>query len=551
MKAVLSLSVVLCVGCATVSGPATIDARFQKVPAPKLHKKPLPRESTGAWHALQQTTFRPLAESLNPGYWILQATGGHPALDVNDFEEVIDSAWFENRLTRRDLRPQDFARGPNQTPPAPGRLAVLGGKTEGATPGLLVQDTAGQRFLIKFDPPAYPELSSGAEIISARVLWAAGYNVPENYVLTFDLSRLQLEEGATTAGRFGKEVPLTQKKLQNLIALVNPFPDGKVRALFSKLIPGEGVGPFDYRGSRHDDPNDRIPHERRRSLRGLGLISAWINNVDTREANTFDAFIESPDNPGLGYLQHYLLDFGDALGSAGTKPKYLGLGYEGLIDWPIIGRSLASFGIWYRRWLPLKRSSFRSVGVFESQVFNPKAWRPALPNPAFEAAEPLDRYWAASVIARFDVDDLLAIIEQAEYSDPRAAAWVLRVMLQRQLKILEWSFSEVLPLDRLRITDHLVRMEDLAVRAGLYAADEAGYQYEIQSDGQLVAQGENYVPEVDLSSLFSKAVATDLEQDVTIIWRRVFPTEHPSSLKVKLRLGPKGIVPIGLSREVN
>lgn len=98
---------------------------------------------------------------------------------------------------------------------------------------------------------------------------------------------------------------------------------------------------------------------------------------------------------------------------------------------------------------------------------------------------------------------------------------------------------------------HVVRMEDLAVRAGLYAADEAGYQYEIRADGGLVAQGENYIPEVDLSALFARAVADDREQDISIVWRRVFPTVHPSKLQISLRLGPKGIIATGLKREVD
>jgi len=47
------------------------------------------------------------------------------------------------------------------------------------------------------------------------------------------------------------------------------------------------VGPFSYRETRSDDPNDTIPHQDRRVLRGLGVFAAWLNHHDTRSINTW------------------------------------------------------------------------------------------------------------------------------------------------------------------------------------------------------------------------------------------------------------------------
>lgn len=534
------------------------DARFSRAPQPKLHSKPTFVAVSESWTALDYVAAGPISRGLSPGSWVDAALGPRPALDVNHFGEVLDSPWFENRLARRDMSPEEIARGPNRAEgPADGPLLVLGGKAEGATPGLMIEDTRGDRYLIKFDPPAFPELASGAELVATKVLHAAGYHVPENYVMRFELDRLVLSPTAQTGGAFGETIPLTERMVRDLIALVNPYPDGTVRALFSKIIDGAAIGPFSYRGTRADDPNDRLPHERRRSLRGLRLFSAWLNNVDTRDANSLDVFIEA-DEAGVGYVKHYLLDFGDALGSDGTKPKYPGQGYEGLVDWPLIGQSFFTAGLWYRYWLPVQRAPLRAVGIFEGQVFDPERWQPALPNPAFDDADALDEYWAASIIARFDVEDLIAIVRSARYSNPAAQAWILRVLLQRQYAILADAFDRVLPLDDPRVEGFTVRFEDLAVRAALLTSGQAGYRWRLEwhhaGERFPIAEGENHVPHADLSAAFERLADEDsgaLERYpfFTVTMTRPLPAEGLPGVQLHLRYLPEGLIAVGLERE--
>lgn len=560
LRVFAGLIAVLGAACATAPEwrRAPHDRPFQAAPAPKPHRMPEPTRASEWWTVISYAGAGPISRGVNPGYWVERLLDPPAALDVNAFGQVLDSTWFTNRLALDPrLSPARIARGPNRAAgPADGPLLVLGGKAEGATPGLLVQDTRGARYLVKFDPPAFPELASGAEIIATKVLWAAGYHVPENYVVRFELSRLALSPDATTSGRYGATIPLTEQMVRDLVALVNPYPDGTIRALFSRIIDGEPLGPFSYRGTRPDDPNDTVPHERRRSLRGLRLFSAWLNNVDTRDANSLDVFVPAEDAPQLGFVKHYLLDFGDALGSAGTSPKYPGEGYEGLLDWPLVMQSLGTLGLRYRYWLPIRRAPHRAVGIFEAQVFEPERWRPHLPNPAFDSAGTLDDYWAASIIARFDVEDLVAIVRAAEYSDRAAEAWVLRVLLQRQYRILEWVFSKVLPLDALRILDgYRVHLEDLAVRAALLEPGQVGYRYRLvwhRPEGPVeVITGENFLPQADLqpaiASLDPEALAAS--PFFTLEWSRPLPTPDLPPVKVHLRHLPEGLLAVGVERE--
>lgn len=551
-----ALPLLLLAACAPSWKGTPHDIRFQRTPAPVAHAQPKSNEPVDWWYAIDHSTARPLAETLSPGYWIDKLRGGTPALDVNAFGQVIDSTWFENRIGKGRLTLDELRRGPNTDDgPAPGKLTVIRGKMEGATPGLVLRDTRGVTFVTKFDPAAYPGLASGAEIITTKVLWAAGYNVPQNHVGFLDTARLELAPDAYTRGEFGR-VPLDEARLGDLIAHVNPFADGRARALYSRVLPGRIIGPFAYRGNRHDDPNDVVPHERRRSLRGLWLFAAWLNNVDVRASNTLDVFM--PDESGdKGHVVHYLIDFGDSLGSAGTGPKYVGEGYEGRMEWSKVLRSLFSAGLWYRPWLVVQRSPYRSVGVFEAAHFDPRVWRSHLPNPAFDEATWHDMYWAASLISRFTPDALAAIVDEAGYTEAGAKEWILRVLSARQFEILEWVFGEVLALDDPRVEGDEIVLTDLDRECGLSMADEFYYRYSIRwnrtgASDQPLDEGTNVDPRASMKTAITKVRGTnggDFEADpfLTVRFERVAPA-HGGQVEVHLRVVGDRVIPVGVER---
>ena len=50
-------------------------------------------------------------------------------------------------------------------------------------------------------------------------------------------------------------------------------------------------------------------------------------------------------------------------------------------------------------------------------------------------------------MAAFSDDEIRAIVETGEYSDPRAADWITECLIKRRDKIADAWFGKVLPLD--------------------------------------------------------------------------------------------------------
>src|SRR5436190_17234197 len=110
-----------------------------------------------------------------------------PAQNVNTLGEVPDSEWYTNRHARRAMSIEELVRGAGDTnPPDPdGVWRIISAKSEGVTPGFQIEDRHGNRYLLKFDPPDYPDLASGADVIGSKIYYALGYNTPENYAVYF------------------------------------------------------------------------------------------------------------------------------------------------------------------------------------------------------------------------------------------------------------------------------------------------------------------------------------------------------------------------------
>lgn len=557
MRGLIVAALSVC-ACAPAWKQLPHDRPFQAAPAPKLHRIPAQAGLSNWWDKAYNSTFKPLARLVSPARYIAALTRGHPALDVNGFGQVPDSPWFENRITRQAMTPEQVAAGTfDSGGPAEGRLTVVSGKLEGATPGAVVRDSAGTIWFVKFDPPAHPELATGAEVVVSRLLDAAGYWVPQMSIHHVAVARFRIAPDAYRRNKYNSKVKMTVRDLRKLLSNLNPDANGRLRAMFSRAVPGKPIGPFSYRGIRGDDPNDRIPHGRRRSLRGLWVLSAWVNNTDTRRGNTLDTFITVDETKKRGYLRHYLIDFGDALGAAGDRVKYVGEGYEGQIDWAEIGKRYIGFGLFYPYWLAVERSPYRAVGVFESTVFDPARWTPGFPNAAFEQATALDTYWGASIVARFSRELIEAAVAAAQYSNQRAARIITDVLIERRNKVLRYVFESILPLDDPVIENRYeLVMTDLEVAAGLL--DGATYSWEVRWDrtgrgDQVVARGSGPTPEVDLRAPIRKLLDRDRsaftdDSFLTVRFRR---KRHPAAVEVHLRVAGKRVIPVALEREVD
>ena len=543
------------VACAPSWKQTPHDERFQRAAAPRLHPRPAPESlPTDWWDRMTSSTVLPLGHLVSPGYYASGALGGRDALDVNRLGEVPDSTWFENRIGRRALTPGEIERGPGDwTAPAPGPLTVISGKLEGATPGLVLRDSTGRVFYAKVDPPAFRELSTGAEIVAQRLLHAAGYLVPDMQLLDLSLERLVLDPHATRLNSYRQLVPMTREHLRELISNLNPTSSYRLRTLVSLSTPGESMGPFSYRGIRADDPNDRIAHERRRSLRGLWVFAAWLSNTDVRRQNTLDSFVVVDARRHLGYVRHNLIDFGNSLGAAGERDKYRGEGYEEEFDWPAIGLRLIATGLRYDDWSLLRSSPYPSVAIFEAKLFEPEGWRPNYPNPAFDEATAEDTFWAASILARLDRAAITAAVRAARYSDPRAARYIIDVLMARRAKMLAYAFTGLLPLVDPTVSGHRVAMTDLAPRRG------AGYRHLVRWDrtgrgDQELARGDSPTPSVDLAPAIARARQLDAsgfaaDPFLTITWWRPRGSESGPRVELHLRVQGDHLIPVGLWRE--
>jgi len=561
MRLVAVGAMLAALGCTPKWKQTPHDRVFQRAPVAKTHLMPAKNMTTSDWwdYALLAGVV-PLGKLVSPARYLKYALGGRVALDINRFGNVPDSPWFENRIGRRPLTPEQMRRGQNRNPgPAPGPLTIISGKLEGATPGLVLRDSKKVVWFVKFDPPAHPELSSGAEVIASRLLWAAGYHVPEIHIVQLSLTRLALAPNAKRRDDYNRRRPLREADLKLLITQLNPSSRGVVRALFSRSVPGRELGPFFYRGTRKDDPNDRIPHQRRRSLRGLKVFSSWINNTDTRAKNTLDTFVARPGKR-LGHVRHYLIDFGDALGAAGNREKYVGESHSYRVDWVEMAKGMFALGLYYPKWLRVRRSPFRSVGMFNSKQFTPGRWHPGYPNVAFDELTPLDRFWAAAIIARFTPAGIRAAVATAQYRAKGAGEWIERVLLERRRKLLVHAFAKMEALDRPKIVNrYVLELADLKQLAGITTAKgkfawAARWNRTGRPDHPM-AEGIADGPRIDLRLPLRKLMLKDknafvADPFITVkVWRLDRGKRGPR-VDVHVRAAYDYLIPVGLHREV-
>ncbi len=378
-------------------------------------------------------------------YWVYRATRGMElrdekrAKDVNSIEEVPDSTWFQNRIGVRDMSVEELKRGPNVDPsPFDHRpWKITGAKIGGRSLGFTFEDARGDKYILKFDTLGFPEMETGAHQIMHRIVWALGYHVPQDYLGYFKREDLVLSDKAKKKG-------ITDEKIDTAMKLVETLPDGRIRALASKFVPGEVIGPYAREGRRSDDPNDLIAHEHRRSLRGQQPIFAWLNHTDIKEDNTIDAFKD-------GHVLHYLIDFGKALGAMRSIDRTISAGYSYRFDTGIMAGDLLGLGFKPRPWDGDRRMPYKGIGIYEVKDYHPDEWKaghiywPLLDKDRFDA------FWGAKLMMRLSPRHIAAAVEEAQYSEPLSAKYMTETLIRRQRITARYWFDRVTPLDGFHI----------------------------------------------------------------------------------------------------
>jgi len=391
---------------------------------------------------------------------------GVRAQNVNTIDELPDSSWFTNRIGTRQLTIDEIVRGPNVgAPPDPSRWVVWRQKTSGSHPGITARDANGETWFLEFDPPYYPNAATAAVVMATKIFWALGYNQVESFLTTFDPKRVEIHPEAEFLRPNGKRTPVTRADIEELLEHAARRPDGTYRVVAGRLIPGKIIGNFRYQGTRPDDPNDLVPHEHRRELRGLFVFGAWTNVTDFKAENTIDTIV--PEN-GHGVVKHYLQDVGSSFGMCNDIYTW-DVSWEHFYQGGLIAKRLASFGFALSPWQTVKYTEGPEIGKFEGDRFDPQEWRGHTANAAVIEMRDDDAFWAARRIAAFSDETIRSIVHTGEFTDPSAEQAIADIVIKRRDKILKVYLPAVNPI----VTPALDENNRLTFENAAVAADVA------------------------------------------------------------------------------
>jgi hypothetical protein len=443
------------------------------------------------------------------------------AQNVNTVDEVPDGNWFTNRAGRQPLTPQKVARAANTcNGPLPGKWAVIAAKTDGVTPGFTIRDSSGLVWFIKFDPPGYRGMATGTEVVVSKLFWALGYHITEYYIAKLRRTDLIIDKGATFTPPSTIKRPMRLSDIDWLLKEAERDPDGTYRVIASLAAPGKMVGRIRFRGTRPDDPNDLVPHENHRELRGYGVFAAWFNHVDAKSINTIDTLIVEN---GRGLVRHYLLDFGSTLGSGGIGPRDYWEGYEYLLEpGGQIGKGIAAFGFYILPWRTVPVYESRTIGRIprDNTRWDPEGWMPRVSNPAFIRARLDDKFWAARKAMAISDEMIRAAVAEGQFGDPASEKFLAQALIDRRNTIGRRYLPAVNPIvDPALDTSGVLTFGNAAVQAGFAVAPEnykaAWSSYDNATGqtnpiGETVGKGEQIQAPAQLPSSASAYVKVEL-----------------------------------------
>jgi hypothetical protein len=498
---------------------------------------------------VEDVKARSLSEVLEQINNSLKKTGErHPANGVivaravNTLGEVMDGDWYVNRHASRRMTIEELQRGAgNSNPPSlTSPLQVLVVKTFGVNPGLLVADSKNELYLMRFDPEGYEGLATGAEMVTSRLFYALGYHVPENYIVRFARAQLVANAEGQAVSSSGRPRGLLTTDIDMFLRKVPAGTDQTYRAVATRLPEARGslLGPFQIWGTRRDDPNDTVPHEHRRDLRGLSVFEAWVNNANARAVGTQDVLTTVA---GVTRIRHYLIDFTRSLGSGilgGPKLSWEGneSAFPGLSE---IGRNIAGMGISTPAWMKADYPDLREVGAFEGMTFDPGEWTTNHPIAPFANRLPDDTFWAARQVMAFTDDEIRAIVQTGQYSK-EAEDWITAALIERRNRIGRTFFARVLPLDRFRVAANALEFDDLNVRYGFAAPREYTIEWSVFDNAN------NFLDRLGTGAMFP-AAAQSLAPGAYIA-ARIHAGDPAMQVQAFLRKRSDGFELVGLER---
>ncbi len=469
-----------------------------------------------------------------------------PARGVNTLGEVLDGAWFTNRHARKRLLPDELRSGPGSAfPPSisqPWEVLVV--KEFGYRPGILIRDHADRVYLLRFDPKDHLEMSTGAEVISSRLIHALGYHTVEDYLVYFDRDQLRATPEGANITSMGKPRDLEEEDISDFLEGVGRDPEKGYRAVASRVPDGVPLGPFQYYTTRSDDPNDLFPHEHLRALRGYYVFASWLNFTYAGAPTTLDILVtEDFGGRKIRHIRHYVIDFFASLGSDVQRQKEVREGNDPLFSMEATARNFGQFGIYTPKWMRAYYPKDPAVGRFEGEAFDPARWYTTGKNAAFENRLPDDEFWAAKILMSLTDEDIRTVVEEGEYSRQEVTDWIANSLIQRRDKIGRYYFSKVLPLDDFRVENGELRFVDLDVKYGFNSPQEIHVAWSTfdnlrQTSQQILGTRGTQAPQQVLSS-----------QEGTYFVATLTDEEDDEPLEVYLRRESSGLKVVGLDRK--
>ena len=404
---------------------------------------------------------RPVVEAM-------RTTRRPPPADINALDEVPVSSWFAPLEADAASFEMTYAEGGAPVPP----YRVLLERAPSGKDGIPVVDGLGRRFELRRDPVDRSELRTAAAAISARLVRAVGYLTPEVYISDasegdFTTAPGEQHPQAIVNGNEPDDPDVVRKALRkNLDEWLESATVGKggvYRFSATRWPPGIDVGRTPAMGLRGDDPNDRVPHEDRRTLRAIKLVGAWLGMTRFTPHELRDVYVGLP---GEGHIRHYMVGMDRSLGTESIIGKRPEQKNEMLL--------LATLGFAPDPNIPPTQRKYVAIGAIGEEV-DPAEYGPGLPFPPMDAFNGADAFWIAKRIAEVTEEMVLLAVRAGKVSNRTARRLLFELILARQRRVIEWGYAQTTPCDVEGVTEKGIVVLDRAVAAGHTAGKKVEY----------------------------------------------------------------------------
>jgi len=387
------------------------------------------------------------------------------AKNVNSIDDVPDSSWFTNRVGSRPVTSEEVRRGPNVLPaPDASSWTIVREKSAGAAAGFTALDARGDTYFVSFDAPSNPDGATGAIVVATKLFWALGYNQVENHLSVLRRPEVRIGPKASVRRPSGRRTRMTQDDIDVVLSRAKPRADGTYRVTAGRALSGKILGGFRYEGTRPDDPNDVIDHQHRREIRALRVFGAWTNLTDMKAGNTLDVLVTEN---GKSVVRHYLQDVGSTFGVGAAGPHDYVEGFEYVVQAGPSLRRLFSLGFALSPWQRTPFVEHPAIGRFESDAFDPDAWKPRAPVRSHDEMRDDDAFWAARKVMAFSDELIRAAVGAGEFSDPDASRLLADLLIKRRDRIGQTYLPRLNPVVDPALTETGLSFRNAAVDHGV------------------------------------------------------------------------------------